>query len=285
MLNRAINFLKRKRNEKEEKSVNDGTSQAIVPYSATQNQKDNVPKKEVKSEGLFARAFRRIKRRIFRVCQPHVPAICLCKTPANGTRTQARYEITPHPRDQSDLKSLLPRAYYFNHYVSMRESRTFEFKTGGGAYPIQILPEHIRKYGTAFLNSNGGILIAGILDNGLIKGIYCDRRMEDRIRSTLEKEVSQFYPPVDRSLYSVNFVPVYDQMAGQYIFNRKIVEIIFKGGEPLALYESGDHKVFLKREGSVEGPLSPLQIKDVVLRKYRTVLAERREQNLTLLSP
>ena len=81
----------------------------------------------------------------------------------------------------------------------MRESRNFEFKTGGGAYPIQILPEvrhsgdsvlcftiflkskvdqscimpgtklflqHIRKYGSAFLNCDGGVLIAGILDNG-----------------------------------------------------------------------------------------------------------------------
>ena len=34
MLNRAINFLKRKRNEKEEKCVNGGTSQAIVPFTA-----------------------------------------------------------------------------------------------------------------------------------------------------------------------------------------------------------------------------------------------------------
>jgi hypothetical protein len=30
-------------------------------------------------------------------------------------------------------------------------------------------------------------------------------------------------------------------------------------------------QVYLKREGSVDGPLSPLQIKDVVLRKYRSV--------------
>ena len=30
-------------------------------------------------------------------------------------------------------------------------------------------------------------------------------------------------------------------------------------------------QVYLKREGSVDGPLTPLRIKDVVLRKYRSV--------------
>ena len=49
-------------------------------------------------------------------------------------------------------------------------------------------------------------------------------------------------------IFSVNFVPVYDEVARQYICNRQIVEIIFKGGEPLALYESGYHKVFITIE-------------------------------------
>jgi hypothetical protein len=43
--------------------------------------------------------------------------------------------------------------------------------------------------------------------------------------------------------FSVQFVPVYDQRAGQYIYNKQVVEIVFKGGEPLALYECGRHMV------------------------------------------
>ena len=277
-----MNYLKRKRNDKEDKGqpVSSETSQAIVPYVSEKKEECAV-----KKEGIFARAFRKITRRISHFYHPKVPALCLCKTPANRGRIQARYEITPQPVERESIKHLQRRNYTFNQFVNMRESRNFEFKTGGGAYPIQILPEHIRKYGSAFLNCDGGVLIAGILDNGLVRGIFCDRRMEEKIRSTVHKEMSEFYPPVDRQLYSVYFVPVFDQRAGQYIYNKQVVEIVFKAGEPLALYECGRHMVYLKREGSVDGPLSPLQIKDVVLRKYRSVLAERREQNVTLLSP
>ena len=73
-----------------------------------------------------------------------------------------------------------------------RESRTVEYKTGGGNYPLTILPlvnthththththnvlvqksclltdpQHIQKYGSAFLNSEGGVLIIGVADDG-----------------------------------------------------------------------------------------------------------------------
>ncbi|CAB3980318.1 schlafen 1 [Paramuricea clavata] len=266
MLSRAMNYLKRKRSDKGVTTTGE-PSQAIVPYIPQSEKEDST----VKKEGLFARAFRKIKRRILRVYQPKVPAICLCKTPANGTRTQARYEITPQHVEKESINHLLPRYYILNQFVDMRESRNFEFKTGGGAYPIHILPEHIRKYGSAFLNCDGGVLIAGILDNGLVKGIFCDRRMQDRIRSTVEREMSEFYPPVHKNLYSVYFIPIFDRRLGQYLVNIQVVEIVFKGGEPLALYECGRHMVYLKREGSVDGPLSPLRIKDIVLRKYRSV--------------
>ncbi len=63
----------------------------------------------MKKEGLFARAFRKIKRRILRVYQPKVPALCLCKTPANGTKTQARYEITPQHAEKQSVKHLQSR--------------------------------------------------------------------------------------------------------------------------------------------------------------------------------
>ena len=35
----------------------------------------------------------------------------------------------------------ISREYVWDDIVNLRESRNFEFKTGGGAYPIQILPE------------------------------------------------------------------------------------------------------------------------------------------------
>ena len=42
---------------------------------------------------------------------------------------------------KSNIFHVFFRYYTFNQFVNMRESRNFEFKTGGGAYPIHILPE------------------------------------------------------------------------------------------------------------------------------------------------
>ena len=41
-----------------------------------------------------------------------------------------------------------------------------EYKEGGGGYVWNILPEHVRKYGCAFLNSGGGTLCIGVADDG-----------------------------------------------------------------------------------------------------------------------
>ena len=47
-----------------------------------------------------------------------------------------------------------------------RESRVVEYKAGGGNYTTNILPAHINKYGSAFLNSSGGTLCIGVNDDG-----------------------------------------------------------------------------------------------------------------------
>lgn len=41
-----------------------------------------------------------------------------------------------------------------------------EYKAGSGNYVWNILPEHVQKYGSAFLNSGGGTLCVGVADSG-----------------------------------------------------------------------------------------------------------------------
>ncbi|PFX20621.1 putative RNA-directed DNA polymerase from transposon X-element, partial [Stylophora pistillata] len=91
----------------------------------------------------------------------------LFTTPAGPMRS-ARYIMTPAVPFSAAKSSLEWRnhSYYvLDSTISVTESHHHEFKTGGGSYPITILPEHIQKYGSAFLNTDGGVLIAGVLDN------------------------------------------------------------------------------------------------------------------------
>ena len=64
--------------------------------------------------------------------------------------------------------------------IKKTESRHVEYKTGGGHYPVDILPSHIRKYGSAFLNSSGGVLCVGVTDEGMLHNLrinYSDLHM------------------------------------------------------------------------------------------------------------
>lgn len=174
--------------------------------------------------------------------------------------------------------------YVYDSIIPVTESRHHEFKTGGGNYAISILPEHIRKYGSAFLNSDGGVLLAGILDNGRVRGIRCCFEMRRRITDTVHREFAAFLPDVYPTLYRVTFIPItYKQSARErregritYMNDMFVIEIAVKAGEKGELYETGKHEVFIRRESSVQGPLNPLQIKDIVISKYRAKIQERK---------
>ena len=57
--------------------------------------------------------------------------------------------------------------YQLGTLMPARESRVVEYKAGGGNYTSNILPTHINKYGSAFLNSSGGTLCIGVNDDGM----------------------------------------------------------------------------------------------------------------------
>jgi len=210
----------------------------------------------------------------------------LFTTPAGPLRS-ARYIMTPlepFSVKKSALEWRQNSYYVYDSVIPVTESRHHEFKTGGGNYPISILPEHIRKYGSAFLNSDGGVLMAGILDNGKVRGIRCNDRMRRRIIDTVEREFADFLPKVPPTLYRVKFIPViykqtpFERREGRYTYVTDVfvIEIAVKAGEKEELYETGKHKVFIRRESSVQGPLNPLQIKDIVISKYRAKIQGRR---------
>ena len=63
--------------------------------------------------------------------------------------------------------------YKVGSVLPKTESRYVEYKNGGGNYPTTVLPSHIRRYGSAFLNSSGGKLCIGVADNGMYSVCAC----------------------------------------------------------------------------------------------------------------
>ncbi|XP_019618630.1 PREDICTED: schlafen-like protein 1 [Branchiostoma belcheri] len=169
-----------------------------------------------------------------------------------------------------------PQHYYHNEVLKVRESRNVEFKTAGGRYIYDILPQHVDKYGSAFLNGNGGTLYLGVLDDGTVNGIRLNYREEDHVTRTVYNTFGNFLPEVSPGMINVRFAPVYEQGRSRPVPKLKVVEISVKGGPVHELFETGNHKVFIKRDGSVEEQ-NPLQIRDLVISRYKMSLQKRQK--------
>lgn len=88
------------------------------------------------------------------------------------------------------------------------ETRNLEFKRGGGEYLSQAFKHHLRRYVCAFLNSEGGSLLVGVEDSGLVQGIRCSHRDEDRVRLLVDSVLQGFQPQVFPDAYKLTFIPV-----------------------------------------------------------------------------
>ncbi|XP_010861111.1 PREDICTED: schlafen-like protein 1 [Bison bison bison] len=146
------------------------------------------------------------------------------------------------------------------------ETRNLEFKRGGGEYLSQAFKHHLRRYVCAFLNSEGGSLLVGVEDSGLVQGVRCSHRDEDRVRLLVDSVLQGFKPQVFPDAYRI----------------RLSVQAPKAQAEP-QLFETDQGEVFLRRDGSIQGPLSVSAIQEWCRQKWMAELSklEERLQALT----
>uniref|UniRef100_A0A8C3HR28 Schlafen like 1 n=1 Tax=Chrysemys picta bellii TaxID=8478 RepID=A0A8C3HR28_CHRPI len=149
------------------------------------------------------------------------------------------------------------------------ETRNVEFKRGGGEYLSVTLKHHVRKYVCAFLNSEGGSLFVGVEDSGFVHGVMCGHKEEDRIRLLIDSILKGFKPQVFPDAYTLTFIPVV-KAEDTGIFLKVIrlsVHLPRQQGE-LLLYETDQGEVYLRRDGSIQGPLSGSAIQEWCRQKW-----------------
>lgn len=88
------------------------------------------------------------------------------------------------------------------------ETRNVEFKRGSGEYLNLTFKHHLRRYVCAFLNGEGGSLLVGVDDSGLVQGVHCSHREEDRVRLLVDSILQGFKPQVFPDAYTLTFIPV-----------------------------------------------------------------------------
>lgn len=143
------------------------------------------------------------------------------------------------------------------------ESRNVEFKRGSGEYLSGTLKYHVRKYACAFLNSEGGSLFVGVEDSGFVHGVRCGHKEEDRVRLLIDSILKGFKPQVFPDAYALTFIPVIKaEDTGIFL---KVVRLSIHPPRPqgeVLLYETDQGEVYLRRDGSIQGPLSGSAIQE-----------------------
>ncbi|XP_068924250.1 schlafen-like protein 1 [Petaurus breviceps papuanus] len=159
---------------------------------------------------------------------------------------------------------------FFHGTFLGNETRNVEFKRGGGEYLNLALKHHVRRYVCAFLNSEGGSLFVGVEDSGLVRGIRCGHHEEDRVRLLVDSLLQAFKPQVFPDAYTLTFIPVV-KAGGSNNSLLKVIRLTVHRpracSEPL-LYETDLGEVFLRRDGSTQGPLSGSAIQEWCRQKW-----------------
>ncbi|KAM5322998.1 schlafen-like protein 1 [Glossophaga mutica] len=159
------------------------------------------------------------------------------------------------------------------------ETRNVEFKRGGGEYLSLTFKHHLRRYVCAFLNSEGGSLLVGVDDSGLVQGVHCSHREEDRVRLLVDSILQGFRPQVFPNAYALAFIPVVSTNASSTPL--KVIRLSVHAPRAQAepqLYETDQGEVFLRRDGSIQGPLTVHDIQEWCRQKWaaeRSKLEER----------
>ena len=132
-----------------------------------------------------------------------------------------------------------------------------------GEYLRSSFRGHLRRYACAFLNSGGGSLLAGVDDDGVVRGLHCDHRQEDRARLLVDSILKGFHPPLLPHNYSLDFLSVV--RPGPEGRDLKVLRLTLRPPPApalMGLYQTDLGEVFLRRDGSVEGPLSASAIQE-----------------------
>uniref|UniRef100_A0A667ZU39 Schlafen AlbA-2 domain-containing protein n=1 Tax=Myripristis murdjan TaxID=586833 RepID=A0A667ZU39_9TELE len=115
----------------------------------------------------------------------------------------------------------------------------------------------VRRYTCAFLNSEGGSLLVGVDNDGTICGVVISHIWEDHARQQVDSCLKMFKPPVFPHQYSLIFLPVV--RPGQDGRRLRVVCLTLQSPvantEPI-LYQTDIEDIYIRRDGSVEGPLS-----------------------------
>ena len=115
--------------------------------------------------------------------------------------------LTPARLDYGIPDDFMPREWVVGMRVrKVSEGTQVEFKQGRTSL-LQRVMNDIERYGNAFVNTRGGVLIYGVTDDGIVEGVRLNRHDRDFINNGLGERISTLTPKIPPECYRLIFVP------------------------------------------------------------------------------
>ncbi|XP_069106874.1 uncharacterized protein [Argopecten irradians] len=154
------------------------------------------------------------------------------------------------------------RRHYIIDQKMGPETRSREYKLGSGNYMKKQLNKDVGKYVCGFLNSReAGSLMIGVNDSGHVKGVECSQSQEDKVRLDIDMAIKTINPAIFPNMYTVEFVPVLinSLQSEPPLF---VLEITVKSIDDTDVLYATCGDVYVRRDGSVQGPLKGAEIQE-----------------------
>jgi len=144
------------------------------------------------------------------------------KVIASTPATKSRFRKTPSVHKftkafGSEQLNILPLSYRWHDQFTVKEGKLIKYK-GHKSFAIEQLSvrakhtqsrRHISPVACGMINNeDGGIILMGVQDNGLIDGLMLSKAQQEHLVANISDTFDRYWPKVPRHFYDINFIRV-----------------------------------------------------------------------------
>lgn len=137
-------------------------------------------------------------------------------------------------RYDEELASISPGRFKMGQEIGEEESDILEFKSVDGANPCKIISKVVVRYAIGFLNRNGGRLLFGVGDDGVVAGVKLSRQDRDELSRQINSACAVIVPPIPAGTIVTTLYPIVG--AGRHLDDEFVVEVVVNRHKATEMY-------------------------------------------------
>jgi Putative DNA-binding domain len=161
--------------------------------------------------------------------------------------------------------------YTLGTVLPLDESRLVEFKEIRGNNPVSAIVNAADEYAVAFLNSEGGRILWGVRDDGMVVGVSVNHQQRNQLRRDVVSQLHSIQPQIDPTQFELELHPLGSVDGAPHPLY--VVELVVPAGASNEPYFTGGHEVFVRVDG-VKKKLTGPQLTAWIRRRSASLRSE-----------